>query len=91
MKHILIAALLALLHGHAVAQRPNLLFIYVEDPGHYTSERAAREPDAHITGVKTPHLDKLAAESVNFTRAFCGKSVCSPSKGAIYSGLFHHA
>lgn len=69
----------------------NILFIYVEDLGYYTSERAAREPNARITGLKTPNLDKLAAESVNFTRAFVGQSVCSPSKGAIYSGLLPHA
>lgn len=69
----------------------NVLFIYVEDLGYYTSERAAREVNTHITGLKTPHLDKFAAESVNFTRAFCGQSVCSPSKGAIYSGRLPHA
>jgi len=72
------------------AIKPNILFIYIEDLGYYTSERAAREPNAGITGLKTPNLDKLAAESVNFTRTFCGQSVCSPSKSAIYSGLLPH-
>jgi len=72
------------------ATKPNILFIYIEDLGYYTSERAAREPNAGITGLKTPNLDKLAAESVNFTRTFCGQSVCSPSKSAIYSGLLPH-
>ena len=72
------------------AAKPNILFIYVEDLGYYTSERAAREPNSRIAGLRTPNLDKLAAESVNFTRAFCGQSVCSPSKSAIYSGLIPH-
>ena len=76
--------------GHA-ADRPNILFIYAEDIGYYTGERAAREPNAHIAGLKTPNLDALAAQSVNFTRTFVGQSVCSPSKGAIYSGLLPHA
>jgi N-sulfoglucosamine sulfohydrolase len=75
----------------ASAAPTNILFIYVEDLGYYTSERAAREPNARITGLRTPNLDRLAAESVVFTRAFCGQSVCSPSKGAIYSGLAPHA
>ncbi len=75
----------------AASKTPNILFIYVEDLGYYTSERAAREPQAQIAGLSTPNLDRLAAESVNFTRAFCGQSVCSPSKGAIYSGLLPHA
>jgi N-sulfoglucosamine sulfohydrolase len=73
------------------AARANILFIYVEDYGDYTSERAAREPNARIAGLRTPHLDTLAASGVNFTRAFCGQTVCSPSKSAIYSGLLPHA
>ena len=75
----------------AAERPPNILFIYVEDLGYFTGERAAREPNARIAGLKTPTLDKLAAESVNFTHAYCGQSVCSPSKGAIYSGLLPHA
>ena len=70
--------------------RPNILFIYVEDLGYYTSERASREPNAGITGLMTPNLDRLASESINFTRTFCGQSVCSASKSAIYSGLLPH-
>ncbi|QDU88959.1 Choline-sulfatase [Pirellulimonas nuda] len=72
-------------------RRMNVLFIYVEDLGYYTSERAAREPAAKIAGLQTPHLDALAREGVNFTHAFCGQSVCSPSKSAIYSGMLPHA
>lgn len=70
--------------------RPNILFIYVEDLGYFTSERAHREPNTRIAGLRTPNLDALAARSVNFTRTFCGQSVCSPSKSAIYSGLLPH-
>ena len=69
---------------------PNILFIYAEDIGYYSSERAARERNSHIVGLETPNLDKLAAQSVNFTRAFCAQSVCSPSKSGIYSGLLPH-
>ena len=67
------------------------LFIYFEDLGYYTGERASREPNARIAGLQTPNLDALAASSVNVTRTFCGKSVCSPSKSVIYSGLLPHA
>jgi len=81
---------LALHSASAAGPRPNILFIYVEDLGYYTSERASREPNAGITGLKTPNLDRLAAERINFTRTFCGQSVCSPSKSAIYSGLLPH-
>ena len=70
---------------------PNILFIYPEDMGYFTSERAIAEPNAMIEGIRTPHIDQLASAGINFTRAFCGQSVCSPSKGAIYSGLAPHA
>ena len=75
----------------AEAMPTNVLFIYVEDLGYYTSERAAREPNSQIAGLHTPNLDALASSSLIFTRAFCGQSVCSPSKSAIYSGLLPHA
>ena len=97
MKPILtLLALLLVTPGAAVhaagvpAPKPNILFIYAEDIGYYTSERAAREPNSRIAGLQTPNLDALAAGSVNFTRTFCGQSVCSPSKSAIYSGLLPH-
>lgn len=89
-KHPFFAAVFAASLPLYAAEKPNILFIYVEDIGYYTGERAAREPNAHIAGLKTPNLDRLASESVNFTRAFCGQSVCSPSKSAIYSGLLPH-
>ncbi len=87
----LLALSFAVANSIAAERTPNILFIYVEDLGYYTSERASREPGAMIAGLETPNLDKLARESVNFTHAFCGQSVCSPSKGAIYSGLLPHA
>ncbi len=90
--HLLLAVLWLnpIISAHAAGKKPNILFIYVEDLGYYTSERAAREPNSLIAGLETPNLDRLAAESVVFTRAFCGQSVCSPSKSAIYSGLIPH-
>ncbi len=87
----LLGALALIPLAHAASPRPNILFIYIEDFGYYTSERGLREPNTHLTGLKTPNLDALAAQSVTFTHAFCGQSVCSPSKGAIYSGLLPHA
>jgi N-sulfoglucosamine sulfohydrolase len=37
--------------------------------------------------VRTPHLDRLAAESLLFTRAFAPSATCSPSRSAMYTGL----
>ena len=63
------------LGDEAPKPRPNVLVILCDDmrwdaPG-YTG-------NPH---VKTPHIDRLAAEGVNFANAFCTTSLCSPSRG----------
>jgi N-sulfoglucosamine sulfohydrolase len=40
--------------------------------------------------VKTPHLDRLAAEGVRFTRAYATTASCSPSRSVILTGLHTH-
>lgn len=37
--------------------------------------------------VRTPNLDRLAGESVLFSRAFASSPTCSPSRASIYTGL----
>jgi N-acetylglucosamine-6-sulfatase len=67
------------------ADRPNVLFILCDD----------LRPDAlgcfGSKHVKTPHVDRLAAEGVLFKNAFCTTSLCSPSRASILSGLYAHA
>ncbi|WP_247236339.1 sulfatase [Telluribacter sp. SYSU D00476] len=41
--------------------------------------------------LKTPHIDKLAAEGVYFKNYFCTTSLCSPSRASILSGKYAHA
>ena len=41
--------------------------------------------------AKTPHIDKLAAEGVRFTRAYCTTASCSASRSVLMTGLFNHA
>ncbi|GAB2785760.1 sulfatase [Rhabdobacter roseus] len=40
--------------------------------------------------VKTPHIDRLAAEGVRFTNVFLTASSCSPSRASILSGRYPH-
>lgn len=42
------------------------------------------------TGLKTPNLDRLAAGGMRFERAYNCQPVCSPSRSAIWTGLYPH-
>ncbi|MBT5711753.1 sulfatase-like hydrolase/transferase, partial [Candidatus Poribacteria bacterium] len=53
--------------------RPNVVYVF-GDQWRAQATGYAGNPD-----VLTPHLDRLAAESVNFEYAVAGVPVCSPS------------
>ena len=38
--------------------------------------------------IKTPNIDKLAKNGVNFTRAYCQAPVCGPSRMSFYTGRY---
>ncbi|MBN2582231.1 MAG: sulfatase [Planctomycetes bacterium] len=38
--------------------------------------------------LRTPNLDRLAAEGTRFSRAFCNSPVCTPSRGTLLTGLY---
>ncbi len=43
-----------------------------------------------VPWLKTPNLDRLAAEGVYFPNAFVTTSLCSPSRASILTGLYSH-
>jgi arylsulfatase A-like enzyme len=63
------------------ASRPNIVFIMADDLGY---------GDLGCYGqrqIKTPNLDRLAAEGVRFTSCYAGSTVCAPSRCALMTGL----
>ncbi len=64
------------------AGRPNLVFIFADQ------WRAQATGYAGNKDVKTPHLDRLAKQSVNFSNAVSGCSVCSPYRASLLTGQF---
>ena len=65
----------------AKAQKPNVLFIAIDDLNHWVGY-LGRNPQ-----TKTPNIDKLAQRGVWFTRSYCAAPVCNPSRAALMSGL----
>lgn len=62
-------------------QRPNILWISAED----ISPTLGCYGDAYAT---TPNLDRLAAQSVRYDRAFTHAPVCAPSRSGIITGMY---
>lgn len=42
------------------------------------------------TGLKTPNLDRLAAQGTRFERAYNCQPVCSPARSSLWTGLYPH-
>lgn len=80
MKKTAVVALI-LLSAVLTAQKPNVLFIISDD----LNTRIG--PYMEITN-HTPHLDRLAAEGVRFTRTYCQFPLCGPSRASLMSGLY---
>lgn len=60
--------------------RPDVLFISVDDLNDWVGVLGGY-PD-----VRTPNLDRLAARSTLFTRAYCAAPACNPSRTALLTG-----
>ena len=62
-------------------ERPNVLFIAVDDLNHWVGH-LNRNPQ-----TQTPNIDRLASRGARFTHAYCAAPVCNPSRAALMSGL----
>ncbi len=64
--------------------RPNILFIFSDD-------HAIQALGAYGSAInQTPHLDRLARGGITFQRAFCGNSICGPSRASVLTGKHSH-
>ncbi|MBL7133048.1 MAG: sulfatase [Phycisphaerae bacterium] len=67
-----------------VNKKPNFLVIFVDDMG-YNDLGCYNAKDP---AIKTPNIDRMAAEGVKFTDWFSACSVCAPSRASLLTGRY---
>lgn len=60
---------------------PNVVFLMADDLGYGELGSYGQ------TKIRTPNLDRLAAEGMRFTRHYAGSPVCAPSRCVLLTGL----
>ena len=86
----LAACLVAFASSSQAAEKPNVLFIAIDD----------LRPELGCYGstmAKSPNLDRLASLGLLFRRAYCQQAICRPSRASLMTGarpettgLFHN-
>ena len=76
-------ALLGLLAGAAFGaeSKPNIILILADDLGYGELGSYGQKL------IKTPVLDRMAAEGMRFTQFYAGNTVCAPSRSVLLTGL----
>lgn len=80
MKKSILSFIMMLMVYNANCQKPNVIIVFTDDQGYndigcYGSSK-----------IKTPNLDKMAANGAKFTNFYVTSSVCSPSRAALLTG-----
>ena len=63
------------------SRRPNILLIVADDLGYGDLGCYGQKQ------IKTPNIDRLAAEGMRFTDFYAGSTVCAPSRCSLMTGL----
>ena len=80
MKSLVVATLSLFLSAACLAEKPNVLLIYVDDLGY---------GDLGLYGhpvIQTPNIDALGREGMTFTNYYAPSALCSPSRAGVLTG-----
>lgn len=68
------------LHAQATQRKPNIVFIMADELGYFELSCMGHP---HI---KTPNIDRLAAEGMRFTQCLAGSPLCAPTRCSLLTG-----
>ena len=70
--------------GKQAVERPNILFIFTDQQAMNTMSMLGNPY------VKTPNMDRLAADGVMFLNSYCTSPVCGPARSSLITGCMPH-
>ena len=79
---LVVATFLQAMPSAIATDRPNIIVIMADDLGY---------GDVSCYGamsLKTPHIDRLAAEGQRFTSGYCSASTCTPTRFSFLTGTY---
>lgn len=79
-QYFFIALILALSFSSFAQDKPNIIFIMVDDLGYGELGCYGQEK------MQTPRIDKMASEGMLFTDFYAGNAVCAPSRYSLVTG-----
>jgi arylsulfatase A len=75
------AALGAVAPSSAQGRPPNIVLIFADNLGY-------GDVGCYGSIIRTPHLDRMAADGIRFTHAYTASPICSPARAAILTGRY---
>lgn len=82
LKSLAAACILMLIIPAYAQKKPNIILIMVDDMGY-------SDLGAYGSEIKTPNLDRLAAEGIRF-KEFYNNSICAPTRASLLTGQYPH-
>ena len=66
--------------SHSRERPPNVVFVVVDELGYYELSCLGNPR------LRTPNIDRMAAEGMRFTQAMAGSAVCAPTRACLMTG-----